>query len=102
EAILRNVLPPNAALEGDYRSFRVVTRDGRVVQGLLVSQDADAIVIRQPDVADIRVAAADVAQAGFTGVSVMPEGLLESLQPGEVSDLFAHLTSLQVGPSRAP
>jgi putative heme-binding domain-containing protein len=94
EAILRNVLTPNAAMEGGYRSFRVVTRDGRIVQGLLVSRDADAIVIRQPNTADVRIAVQDVAQAGFTAVSVMPEGLLESLPPAEVSDLFAHLKTL--------
>ena len=57
EAILRNVLTPNAAMEGGYRAFRVVTRDGRVVQGLLVSQDTEAIVIRQPDTADLRIPA---------------------------------------------
>jgi len=94
EAILRNVLTPNAAMEGGYRAFRVVTRDGRVVQGLLVSQDAEAIVIRQPDTADLRIPARDVAQAGFTGVSIMPEGLLEAMSPQEVSDLFAHLQTL--------
>ncbi|MFM8709342.1 MAG: LamG-like jellyroll fold domain-containing protein, partial [Planctomycetia bacterium] len=94
EAILRNVLTPNAAMEGGYRAFRVVTRDGRVVQGLLVSRDADAIVIRQPGTADIRIPSRDVETAEFTGVSVMPEGILESLSPGEVSDLFAHLRSL--------
>jgi putative heme-binding domain-containing protein len=94
EAILRHVLTPNAAMEGGYRSFRVVTRDGRVIQGLLVSRDADAIVIRQPDVADIRLAVRDIAEADFMGISIMPEGLLEAMQPGEVSDLFSHLKSL--------
>jgi putative heme-binding domain-containing protein len=94
EAILRHVLTPSAAMEGGYRSFRVVTRDGRVIQGLLVSRDADAIVIRQPDVADIRIAVRDVADADFMGISIMPEGLLEAMQPGEVADLFAHVKSL--------
>jgi len=94
EAILRHVLTPNAAMEGGYRSFRMVTRDGRVIQGLLVSRDADAIVVRQPDVADIRLAVKDVAEADYTGISVMPEGLLEAMQPDEVSDLFAYLKSL--------
>jgi putative heme-binding domain-containing protein len=101
EAILRNVLTPNAAMEGGYRSFRVVTKDGRIVQGLLVSRDATAIVIRQPNTADIHIPAKDVAQADFTGISVMPEGLLESMQPQEVSDLFAHLKSL-VGSATRP
>jgi putative heme-binding domain-containing protein len=94
EAILRNVLTPNAAMEGGYRSFRVVTKDGRLVQGLLVSRDANAIVIRQPNTADIRIPAREVAQADYMTISIMPEGLLEALEPGQVSDLFAHLTSL--------
>ena len=100
EAILRNVLTPNAAMEGGYRNFRVVTRDGRIVQGLLVSRDANAIVIRQPNTADIRVESRDIAQADFTGISIMPEGLLESLPPQDVSDLFAHLKSLTAAPGR--
>jgi putative heme-binding domain-containing protein len=100
EAILRNVLTPSAAMEGGYRSFRVVTRDGRIVQGLLVSRDADAIVMRQPSMADIRIPAREVTEARFTGVSIMPEGLLEALQPQEVSDLFAYMLSLRPAPDR--
>ncbi len=100
EAILRNVLTPNAAMEGGYRNFRVVTKDGRIVQGLLVSRDANAIVIRQPNTADVRIESRDIAQADFTGISIMPEGLLESLPPQDVSDLFAHLKSLTAAPGR--
>ena len=98
EAILRNVLTPNAAMEGGYRSFRVVTKDGRIVQGLLVSRDANAIVIRQPNTADIQIPTREVAQADSMSISIMPEGLLESLEPNEVSDLFAYLTSLTAKP----
>ncbi len=100
EAILRNVLTPSAAMEGGYRNFRVITRDGRVVQGLLVSRDADAIVLRQPDTADIRIASRDVEQADFTSISIMPEGLLEAMTPQDVRDLFAHLKSLTTGQPR--
>jgi len=100
EAILRNVLTPNAAMEGGYRNFRVVTKDGRIMQGLLVSRDADAIVIRQPNTADVRIESRDIAQADFTGISIMPEGLLESMPPQDVSDLFAHLKSLTTAPGR--
>jgi putative heme-binding domain-containing protein len=94
EAILRNVLTPNAAMEGGYRSFRVLTKDGRIVQGMLVSRDSDSIVIRQPNTADIRIPPKDIAQADFLSISIMPEGLLESMSAQEVSDLFAHLASL--------
>ena len=100
EAILRNVLTPSAAMEGGYRAFRVVTRDGRIVQGLLVARDTNAIVVRQPNTADSRIPAKEVSQADFIGVSIMPEGLLESLPPKDVSDLFAYLKSLVGTPPR--
>jgi putative heme-binding domain-containing protein len=99
EAILRNVLTPSAAMEGGYRAFRVITLDGRVIQGLLVSQDADAIVIREPEKADVSISTRNVAQAGFSGVSIMPEGLLEAMQPEEVSDLFAYFQTLTASPA---
>ena len=60
--------------------------------------DALSLVLRQPNTADIRIAAKDVTQADFTTMSVMPEGLLESMQPQEVSDLFAYLMALTTKP----
>jgi putative heme-binding domain-containing protein len=82
-------------MEGGYRNFRVVTRDGRIIQGLLVSRDEEAIVLRQPNTADTRIITGNITQAEFTGISIMPEGLLESMPLQEVSDLFAHLKSLR-------
>ena len=95
EALLRNILTPSAAMEGGYRKFRVETKDGELVEGLLVSQDATAIVLRQPNVPDTRIPQANVRKAEFTNISVMPEGLLEAMQPAQVSDLFAFLKTLK-------
>ena len=95
ESLLRNILTPSAAMEGGYRNYRVLTRNGRIEQGLLVSQDASAIVLRQPDTADKRIAKSEIAQAGFTKMSVMPNGLLDALAEQEVSDLFSYLQTLR-------
>ncbi|MBI5775305.1 MAG: c-type cytochrome [Verrucomicrobia bacterium] len=95
EAILRNILTPNAAMEGGYRKFRIETKDDELVEGLLVSEDATSIVLRQPNVPDQRIPRANVKRAGFLTTSVMPEGLLEAMQPEQVSDLFAYLKSLK-------
>jgi putative heme-binding domain-containing protein len=95
EAILRNVLTPNAAMESAYQTFRIVTQDGAVNDGFLVEQNAGAIVLRQPGSADRRIPRGDIRQAGYTRRSLMPEGLLEVLAPEQVSDLFAHLKSLR-------
>jgi putative membrane-bound dehydrogenase-like protein len=95
EALLRNVLTPNAAMEAGYRMFRVEMKDGDVIDGILVSQDKDAMVVRRANVEDTRIASRDVRRAQFTNRSMMPEGLIEALPPEQVTDLFAYLMTLK-------
>jgi putative heme-binding domain-containing protein len=95
EALLRNILTPNAAMEPGYRIFRIELKDGDMLDGMLVSQDKDAIVLRRPNADDARLAQKDIRKAGFTKSSMMPEGLLEALKPEEVTDLFTFLKTLK-------
>ena len=95
EALLRNVLTPNAAMEAGYRAFRVELKDGDVLDGIRVSEDKDAIVLRRPNTEDTRIPQSTVKRAAFTKLSMMPEGLLDALKPEEVSDLFAYLKTLK-------
>ena len=95
EALLRNIVTPNAAMEGGYRMFRVELKDGEVLDGFLVSQDRESIVLRRPNSEDLRIPQAQVRRADYTRRSIMPEGLLEGLKPEEVTDLFAYLKTLR-------
>ncbi|HWL07481.1 MAG TPA: family 16 glycoside hydrolase [Planctomicrobium sp.] len=95
EAMLRNVLTPSAAMEGGYRNFRVLTRNGRVLNGLLLSQNDSGVVLRSLNTPDQHIRTAEIDRAEFTADSVMPEGLLESMTPQQVSDLFTYLMSLK-------
>ena len=95
EALLRNILTPNAAMEAGYRRFRVETRDGEVLEGMLVAQDASAIVLRQPRTEDQRIPHSNIRRGCYTRFSMMPDGLLEGLKPEDVTDLFAYLKTLR-------
>ena len=95
EALLRNILTPNAAMEPGYRVFRVELKDGDVIDGIRVSEDKDAIVLRRPNMEDTRIPQRTVKRAAFTKSSMMPEGLLDGLPPEQVSDLFAYLKTLK-------
>lgn len=95
EAVLRNVLTPNAAMEAGYRMFRAETKDGDVIEGLLAAQDADSVTLRQPNTEDQRLLRASLKRAAFLRTSVMPEGLFDALLPQEVSDLLAYLLTLK-------
>ncbi len=95
ETLLRSVLTPNAAMEAGYRNFRIELRDGEILDGFLVKEEDTAFVLRQPNLQDQRIEKDRVRRFDFTQKSIMPEGLLDSLQPKEVSDLFAFLKSLK-------
>jgi hypothetical protein len=70
-------------------------KNGDLVDAFLVSDDKDAIVLRQPGVPDRRISKSDVLSARFIRRGMMPEGILDALQPEQVTDLFAYLMSLK-------
>ncbi len=95
EAILRNILTPNAAMEPGYRIFRAELADGSIKEGFLASQDDKAIVIRLPGAEDQRYPLDQVRKSGFTKRSMMPEGLEATYTPEQWTDLFAWLNGLK-------
>jgi putative membrane-bound dehydrogenase-like protein len=95
EAILRNVLQPNAAMENGYRVYRVELTNGDLIDALFVSEDKDAVVIRQPGAADQRIPKVKIRETKYLRRSLMPEGLLDAFTPEQVSDLFAYLKTLK-------
>jgi putative heme-binding domain-containing protein len=95
EAILRNILTPNAAMEAGYRIFRVETNNGDLVDAFYVSEDNDAIIVRQPGAADRRIPKQDIVRTQYLRRSLMPEGLLDSLPDQQVADLLAYLMTLK-------
>ena len=60
-----------------------------------LSEDKDAVVIRQAGLPDRRVPKADIRSTKFIRRSLMPEGLLDALQDQQVADLLAYLTTLK-------
>jgi putative heme-binding domain-containing protein len=95
EAILRNIITPNAAMENGYRTFRVELQDGSLREGFFVSEDKAAVVIRTPGAADQRIDRKDIRGTKYLRRSLMPEGLLDAMTEQQASDLFAYLLSLK-------
>ncbi len=95
DTLLRSILTPNAAMEAGYRNYRVELKDGDVMDGFLVSEDAEVILLRQPNKEDERLPKSKVARAEYTRKSLMPDGLLDGMHPEDVRDLFAYLRTLK-------
>jgi putative membrane-bound dehydrogenase-like protein len=95
EAVIRNIIEPNAAIEAAYRIFQVKLKAGEVIEAFYVSEDATAFVIRQAGGADRRIPKTEVASAKYLRRSLMPEGLLDGFTDEQVTDLFAYLKTLK-------
>lgn len=95
EAVLRNILTPNAAMEPGYRIFRVEMNNGDLIDAFFVSEDKQATIIRQPGLPDRRLDKKDIRSTKFIRRSLMPEGLLDTLQDQQVADLLAYLMTLK-------
>jgi putative heme-binding domain-containing protein len=95
EAVLRNILTPNAAMEPGYRIYRVEMKNGDLIDAFYVSEDKQATVIRQPGFPDRRLDKKDIRSSKFIRRSLMPEGLLDSLPDQSTADLLAYLMTLK-------
>ena len=64
--------------------------DGRVVNGVILSESVQTVVI-QTDRDQISIPAASIAERRKTSQSLMPNGLLDSLSENQIRDLIAFL-----------
>ncbi len=95
DAILRNILTPNAAMEAGYRVYQVVLNDGSVKEGFLAQQEDQAIILRAPGAEDQRIAKSTIRKAQYLKRSLMPEGLIDAFPPEMVTDLLTYLQSVK-------
>lgn len=90
--LLGNILDPSAVVGKDYRMSIVAMEDGRVLNGLVVSQDARTLTL-QTATQQVTINVADIEEVQQSSLSAMPEGLLISLNETEIRDLIAYLQS---------
>jgi len=95
DELLRSILNPSAAIGYNYRTHTVALGDGRVLTGLAVEDGPDALVLKTAERERIRIRPADVEDRKVSEVSLMPEGLAETMSDEELVDLLAFLSSLR-------
>jgi putative heme-binding domain-containing protein len=92
-AVLTAIVDPNAAVEGRYTAYNVETTDGRSLSGLIVDETAAGFTVLQGGGLREAVARSAVRKVAASGLSMMPEGLEEGLQPQELADVIAYVQS---------
>lgn len=89
--LLAEILDPNRNLDNRYLQYSANTADGRSLTGLLASESAAAVTLRQADGRDVSLLRTDLESLKSSGRSLMPEGLEKDLPPVVMADLIAYL-----------
>ena len=93
EELLTSILNPSFAIEPRYVNYVLTTKDGRMYDGVIVSETPGAITLRggSEDGTDQAVLRRNIADIRASSISLMPEGLEESLSKQDIADVIAYL-----------
>lgn len=94
--ILESVMEPSKQISDQYGSVQIVTMDGKVVNGRIINLAGDSLRVQTDMLRPGKLTSVDRKQIDEiieSKVSMMPKGLLNTLNEDEVLDLMAYLLS---------
>lgn len=89
--ILPAIVDPSLAIREEYTAFNLETKDGQSITGFITEQTLSAVTLTDVSGKRLVLPRRDIENLQASALSLMPEGLLDALQPQEVRDLFAYL-----------
>lgn len=91
DALLLHTLVPNYEVLPSYQSVAVETNDGRSLTGYLVSETDNSLTLRTAFGTEEAVLRSNIASIHHSGLSLMPDGLEQSMTKEELANLIAYL-----------
>ncbi len=99
--LLSNIVDPSAVMAREYQPAVIVTKDGRVLTGIIKQASGPGLVAVQMPEQLIEVPESDIEERKLTDKSMMPDALLRTLSDSEVRSLVAYLQGAGQSPIRA-
>jgi putative membrane-bound dehydrogenase-like protein len=91
EKLLVAILDPSREVDSRFVQYSITTTDGRTLVGVLASETATSITLRQPDKPDTALLRSDIESLKASTKSLMPEGLEAKIPPQAMADLIQYL-----------
>jgi putative heme-binding domain-containing protein len=98
QAILESILDPSAGIAFGYEAWSVETRGGDEEFGIIASETAEELALKQQTGVVLRLKKLEVTRREKQKLSVMPSGLAQLLTRQELIDLVEYLTTLKTPP----
>ncbi|MFN5054915.1 MAG: PVC-type heme-binding CxxCH protein [Bacteroidota bacterium] len=91
ESIMHDILDPNAAVNTQYISHRVETKDGTIHIGIVDTENDQFVSIKKMGGEKVNINKSDMKKMSSMGTSLMMEGLEGTMSHQEMADLLAFL-----------
>ena len=95
--IIESLTEPSKEIEEKYRTQIIATLDGKLYSGVIVEQNDKVLKLSdnplKKDGGVIEIAKNDIDEQDESKVSIMPQGLLNTMTKDEILDLLAYIIS---------
>ena len=95
DELIRSILSPSDSIGYSFRSVVAALADGRVITGLAVEDTPEKLVIKTADGKRVSLEPRAIDDRRTSDVSLMPEGLAQTMTTQELVDLLSFLTTLR-------
>jgi putative heme-binding domain-containing protein len=92
--LLESILEPSKTISDQYEAVIIETTDGKLVSGRIVNLNGDTMMVMTNMLDPNDMASIDrkrVESVTSSKVSMMPKGLLDTLETDEILDLMAYM-----------
>ena len=96
EEMYVSILDPSAAISHNYETYTVVTADGVVLSGVMVSQTDEAVTIKTAEAIEQTVSKDKLDELVRQNTSLMPADLQKTLTVEDLVDVVEYMTTLKV------
>jgi quinoprotein glucose dehydrogenase len=98
--LLESIVDPSAKIAKGFETLIVVTIEGKVLSGIVKSEDDKVVRLMTPEGSILTVAQDDIEERA-KGKSGMPSDLSKNLTRSEIRDLVEYLSTLKTATTAA-
>ncbi|MFN3161593.1 MAG: PVC-type heme-binding CxxCH protein [Rubinisphaera brasiliensis] len=95
QAMYESILYPSAGISHNYEAYTVITADGNILNGLMVSESEDELSIKNAEGIVKTISRDDVDDLVKQKISLMPADLQKVMTTQELIDVVEYMTTLQ-------
>jgi putative membrane-bound dehydrogenase-like protein len=98
ENLLESILYPSRAIADQYQQFVIETKKGIVVNGLIIEETKDFVLLRDANAKDYKIAQSEIDSKKMVSTSLMPE-LVRYLSEQDLVDIVDYMVTLKNAPT---